>query len=77
MKKIKNIIFDLGGVILNIDYHLTSTAFKELGISNFDEIYSQAKQNNVFNDFETGLLSSDDFLNYLHEYIPSQKKNTL
>ena len=29
---IKNIIFDLGGVILNIDYQLTSNAFKELGI---------------------------------------------
>ena len=30
LKKIKHIIFDLGGVILNIDYHLTVAAFKKI-----------------------------------------------
>ena len=29
MRRIKNIIFDLGGVILNIDYHETINAFKK------------------------------------------------
>ena len=41
---IKHIIFDLGGVILNIDYQLTSQAFKQLGVNNFDELYSQKEQ---------------------------------
>ncbi len=67
-KKIKNIIFDLGGVILNIDYQLTSKAFKASGISNFDEIYSQARQNNVFNDFETGEISTNEFRSYLKSF---------
>ena len=31
MAAIKNIIFDLGGVLLNIDYHKTANAFKALG----------------------------------------------
>lgn len=71
-KNIKNIIFDLGGVILNIDYNLTSKALKKLGIKDFDTIYSQANQNNVFNDFETGKLSSEDFTKYLKQFTPNK-----
>ena len=32
LRGIKNIIFDLGGVILDIDYNLTVKAFEDLGI---------------------------------------------
>jgi len=67
---IKNIIFDLGGVILNVDYDKTSKAFKEIGVTNFDEIYSQAKQNQVFNSLETGELSPDGFRKYIKEIVP-------
>jgi putative hydrolase of the HAD superfamily len=70
-KKIKNIIFDLGGVVLNINYKLTAEAFKELGIKNFDAVYSQAKQNNVFDSFETGALSATKFRSYLKQFIPN------
>ena len=63
--EIKNIIFDLGGVILNIDYHLTIQAFQELGVPNFQELYTQANQNNVFDDFETGKIPSHAFLSYM------------
>lgn len=59
------IIFDLGGVILNIDYHKTSQAFKSLGISNFDELYSQAKQNHIFDDLEKGLIEPKVFYDYV------------
>ena len=58
---IKNIIFDLGGVILNIDYHLTSKAFQALGIANFDEIYSQAQQSDLFDLLETGKITPTNF----------------
>lgn len=63
----KNIIFDLGGVILNIDYNLTIQSFQKLGIPNFQELYTQANQNNVFDDFETGKISSEAFLSYVKE----------
>ena len=49
---IKNIIFDLGGVILNIDYNLTIKEFKKLGINNFENIFSQFKQSNFSDKFE-------------------------
>ena len=70
LKGVKNIIFDLGGVILNVDYNLTATAFKEIGVTNFDEIYSQAKQNQVFNSLETGDLSPEEFRDYIKDILP-------
>lgn len=64
---IKNIIFDLGGVILNIDYQLTENAFKELGMQNFDEVYSQQKQIGLFDRFETGIISVKEFIKQIKQ----------
>ena len=58
---IKNIIFDLGGVILNIDYNKTSEAFRDLGLIDFDNLYSQSEQSHLFDKFEKGLISENDF----------------
>lgn len=58
---IKNIIFDLGGVIIDISYEKTSEAFRELGAINFDEVYSQKNQDSIFDDYETGKISSHEF----------------
>ncbi len=66
---IKNIIFDLGGVILNIDYNLTSQAFKSLGLTDFDQAYSQAKQNHLFDKLETGELSEEAFYSQMKTYF--------
>lgn len=65
------IIFDFGGVIINLDYHLTIKAFQALGISNFDEMYSQASQTNLFSDIETGRISPQKFINSLLDYLPA------
>lgn len=62
MHKIKNIIFDLGGVILDINYQATIDAFAQLGISNFSNMYSQKSQQKLFDQFETGHVSSDEFI---------------
>ena len=60
-KKIKNIIFDFGGVILNIDYQASINAFKELGIKNFEILFSQANQSNIFDKLETGNIKPQEF----------------
>lgn len=57
----KNIIFDLGGVILNIDYQKTIDAFRTIGITDFDARYSQAKQTPLFDDLEIGRISPEQF----------------
>jgi len=59
---IKHIIFDLGGVLLNIDYAKTEHAFHQLGIKNFNAIYTQLNQSHLFDQFEIGAISSDEFI---------------
>ena len=61
MAQIKNIIFDLGGVFLNIDYQLTSRAFTELGVTDIDAMFSQQHSNELFELLETGKLSPTEF----------------
>jgi HAD superfamily hydrolase (TIGR01509 family) len=70
MQGIKNIIFDLGGVILNINYQLTNEAFTKLGVKNFNELYSQFHGSSLFNGLETGHVSTDEFLAEMHKYVP-------
>lgn len=64
---IRNLIFDLGGVLLNIDYRRTEEAFKQLGFSDFDAAYSQLQQTETFDLFETGDLSSLEFRDAIRE----------
>jgi epoxide hydrolase-like predicted phosphatase len=65
---IRNIIFDLGGVILNIDYHKTEQAFINLGIADFKELYSQFHANSFFKDFEKGKIDPQLFVSQLKTY---------
>jgi len=61
MKQYKNIIFDLGGVVLDIDYNKTIEAFEELGIPHAGRLYSKAAQNPLFNELEKGLITEEEF----------------
>lgn len=62
---IKNIIFDLGGVVIDIDYKRTLAAFKQLGAFNIEEAYTQSKQDSLFDNYETGRISSKEFREHL------------
>lgn len=70
LNNITAIIFDLGGVILNLDYDLTINRFKKLGGERFDELYTQANQDQIFDAYETGALSSKEFILYLKKFLP-------
>ena len=61
MDDITSIIFDLGGVILDIDYKRTESAFQELGIPDFAKLYSQLRQDSLFDDLEMGLIDPQSF----------------
>ncbi|MCX6271026.1 MAG: HAD family phosphatase [Bacteroidetes bacterium] len=64
---IQNIIFDYGGVILNIDFQRTALAFHELGITRFDLLYSKASQVHLFDDLEKGLTGPAEFHSRVRE----------
>lgn len=68
MPSIRNIILDLGGVVLDIDYDRTEDAFIKLGFKNFGAIYAQRKQELIFDLFETGRITAADFRDVMRNY---------
>jgi epoxide hydrolase-like predicted phosphatase len=75
MQNIKAIIFDLGGVLLNIDFKKVSNAFKALGVNEFDDLYSQSEVNQLFGDLETGKISEEKFCIEIKKYTPQPVTN--
>jgi FMN phosphatase YigB (HAD superfamily) len=69
LKGIKNIIFDLGGVLLNLDYQLTKQAFVRLGVKDYDTHFTQAEQVSLFDAFETGKISEQTFFIRLRDLV--------
>lgn len=72
MAVLKNIIFDLGGVLINIDYKKTEQAFTDLGVTNFREMYAQYAADELFESLETGHTSEERFYEFM-----TQKGNKL
>ncbi len=64
--KIKNIIFDLGNVIIDIDPQKTSRALKSLLNVDYDLFEDRPKK--VFYDFETGKIREEEFVKNLIQW---------
>lgn len=77
MSAIKNILFDLGGVLYHIDYGITIKAFERLGIKNFHKHFSQQQQNNLFDQLETGKISNTDFIKEMKVLLPNCTKEEI
>jgi glucose-1-phosphatase len=69
--QLKNIIFDLGGVLLDIDYYRPVREFAALGIDGFEDMYSQAAANHLFEQLETGKISNEDFISTIAAMAPA------
>lgn len=61
MSVLKNIIFDLGGVLINLDFNKTTRSFQELGFIHFEKMYSQFKVDQLFEKLETGRIDEKEF----------------
>ena len=59
--KIKNVIFDLGGVLINLDFDSCLNAFRTAGFTNIEEQVRQMQGNGVFSRFELGEISPEEF----------------
>jgi len=77
LKGIKNIIFDLGGVLLNLDFNLTQQAFVKLGVTDFKGYYNKAKQIGLFDDFEIGRISETEFCDGIRGLSGLDKSNVV
>lgn len=69
MQNIKNIIFDLGGVFIHIDYNKTLNAFLNLQVHNFNDLYTQHHASDLFQLLETGKLEAEEFYNQFRNHI--------
>lgn len=67
MKNIKNIIFDYGNVIFNIDFKKVQQAFRDLGVQNVEDFYGHRKQDEVFDLLDRGEISNAGFRDRLRE----------
>lgn len=61
MDKIKNIIFDLGGVILTLDRNEAVRRFLQVGLEHAEELLDPYHQKGVFLDLEEGRLTKEEF----------------
>ena len=61
LTNIKNIIFDLGKVLLDLDFNASIKAFQKLGLSTAVLNNQQAYSDPVFYDLEVGRVSPDEF----------------
>ncbi len=74
---IKNIIFDLGVVLLDVNYRHTIDAFSSLGLENPEEAFSKQKQDEFFRKYERGQIGENDFLTGLSARIGGADVNEL
>jgi putative hydrolase of the HAD superfamily len=65
----RNIIFDLGAVLFDIDFEKAYNAFFELGIPDFNQQYSQLKANDLFTKLETGKIDENEFYDGLKNQV--------
>jgi len=73
---IKNIIFDLGGVLLNLDFKRTYEALQKLGINNPEEIIRLGKGSVILKDQESGAITDEEFIQSLKKLAAASVENS-
>ena len=61
MKEIKDIIFDYGNVIFEIDFKKAQQAFVALGITDIEAFFAHKSHHDIFNNLETAAISPAEF----------------
>ena len=64
---IRNIIFDFGGVLCNIDVERTKQAFLDLGQKRFDTGQSITRTTGLFEALETGTIGPGEFRDHVRK----------
>lgn len=67
---VRNIIFDLGGVIVNLERERAVAAFERLGLAGADEMLGLYRQEEPFLGIETGRLSAGEFFELIRASCP-------
>ncbi|MCD8261689.1 MAG: HAD family phosphatase [Bacteroides sp.] len=65
---IKNLIIDLGGVLLDLYPTRCVENFKKLGLKEFESLITPFRQHGIFMDYEKGKIAPDDFRDELRHF---------
>ena len=65
---IKNLLFDLGGVIIDIDRNRCVEALEKLGVADADSLLGKYVQSGIFADLESGNISPSEFRDALRRH---------
>ena len=72
---IKTIIFDLGGVVVNLDLNLSVEAFRRLGIRKPEQFIQHGVHSDVFLKLEIGEITEDEFYSGVKELAGEELSN--
>lgn len=72
LNNIKNIIFDLGKVLLNLDFNASILAFQKLGLSKDVLDNQHAYSDPVFYELEVGKVSPEEFCARVRKVLKNQ-----
>lgn len=68
MDKIKNVVFDLGGVLIDLDFNRSLSRFKEIGVDDAEQLLDPYEQRGFFLDLENGKIDAETFDNLLRAH---------
>ena len=77
LKHIKNIIFDLGKVLLNLDFDASIIAFQDLGLGKDVLNSQQAYADPVFYELETGKVTPEEFRSRIRQILNNPNLSNL
>lgn len=69
MKDLRNIVFDLGGVIIDLDRDQAVRRFEEIGVSDAEQLIDAYEQKGVFLELENGTIGVDEFCTKLSDHV--------
>ena len=61
IKNIRNLIFDFGGVLIDLDRNRCIEQFRQLGLTDIDKMLDVSHQQDFFLQLETGRISCEEF----------------
>jgi putative hydrolase of the HAD superfamily len=67
MERIKNIVFDFGGVIVNFSREAAVKKFEEIGVANANDLLDAYHQKGAFLQVEDGTINAEEFRIILSE----------
>ena len=66
-KKIRNIVFDLGGVLVDLDFKAAINGLQKAGFANVKEQLQAFDREGIFQKFELGEMTADEFRSAIRE----------